>query len=237
MELWYPNAVKKPLTGPAWSDRKGTRIIGFVPHVQVGHNSLRDYFSNTKNEASSHLWLSYTGVFEQYIPFDLAAWTQAAGNKAWVTCECEGFPNEPYTDQQLNRLAEFFKWGATNFGWKLQITDNPNVGGLGTHVMGGTAWGGHSCPGTIRAGQRLEVLRRAQAGGVTPTGGVSMPLNPDDKKWLLSPEFMFPVYNGVWKYPSPVNDKETMESVMKTLVTTLVSIDKKLSEILDNVRK
>ncbi len=145
MQIWYPKAIRKPLSAPAHSDRKGTKIIGFVPHVQVGHNSLQRYFSDLRNEASSHLWVSYKGVLEQYVTFDRAAWTQSAGNRAWVTCECEGYPNEPYTNEQLDVLAEFFAWGSKEFSWPLQITNNSSTGGLGTHVMGGISWGGHSC--------------------------------------------------------------------------------------------
>lgn len=231
MELWYPQATKRLLTEPSWSDRGGTKIIGFVPHVQVGHNSLHRYFSNRSNQVSSHLWLSYSGVLEQYMPFSVAAWSQAAGNKAWVTCECEGFPGEKYTDAQINRLAEFFKWGANNFGWKLQITDTPSVGGLGTHVMGGAAWGGHSCPGPLRAGQRIDILRKAQASAPVPTGEVSE-LNADDKKWLLSPEFMFHLWDGVWKYPSPTGQNENMIDYLRDLITRLEKVETQLNEVL-----
>ena len=49
--------------------------------------------------------------------------------------------------------------------------NSPSTGGLGTHSMGGAAWGGHACPGDVRAAQRGEVIRRAQAirgGGSAP---------------------------------------------------------------------
>jgi hypothetical protein len=39
-----------------------------------------------------------------------------------------------------------------------------NVKGYGTHVTGGAAWGGHTCPGPgPRAGQRYEIISRAKA--------------------------------------------------------------------------
>jgi hypothetical protein len=232
------------LTGPAYSERKGTKIIGFVPHVQVGHNSLRAYFSDTQNQASSHLWVSYKGVLEQYVPFDKAAWTQAAGNKAWVTCECEGFPNEPYTDEQLNVLAEFFAWGAKEFGWALRITDSPNMGGLGTHVMGGSAWGGHSCPGTIRAGQRLEILRRTQSIGIPAVEHTEkvpdMSLTDDDKKWLssllFSDAFRLPIVHAGWQYPAPNQDvmtPETVHEVLRFVMDRLTDIEAQLKKLLN----
>jgi len=44
------------------------------------------------------------------------------------------------------------------------ITDTPGGRGIGTHVMGGAAYGGHTCPGPgPRAGQRAAIIARAQA--------------------------------------------------------------------------
>ena len=46
----------------------------------------------------------------------------------------------------------------------MQVTNSVDVKGYGTHVMGGGAWGGHTCPGPgPRAGQRREIIRRAEA--------------------------------------------------------------------------
>ncbi|MCK9896986.1 N-acetylmuramoyl-L-alanine amidase [Frankia sp. AgB32] len=136
---------------------------GLVPHVQVGTGSLFGWFDNPESQVSSHLWLSRTGEFEGYVPLDQKAWAQAAGNPYWISCECEGFPSEDYTPIQVQRLGELFAWGVREFGWKAEITDSPNGYGLGTHRMGGAAWGGHECPGPIRAGRRADILAAAAA--------------------------------------------------------------------------
>jgi hypothetical protein len=131
---------------------------GFIPHVQVGNGSLFGYFNNPSSKVSAHLWLSKGGRFEQYVPFNRKAWAQAAGNPYWISCECEGFDTEDYTSVQVRRLGEFYAWGVREFGWRTEVTDSVNGHGIGTHRMGGRAWGGHSCPGVIRANRRRDIL-------------------------------------------------------------------------------
>nr|WP_232291877.1 N-acetylmuramoyl-L-alanine amidase [Frankia sp. QA3] len=138
-----------------------TPILGLIPHVQVGTGSLFSWFNNPASKVSAHLWLSRTGAIEQYVPFDRRAWAEAAGNPYWISCECEGYDTEDYTPIQIVRLAELFRWGMHEFGWEPRITDSPARGGLGTHRMGGALWGGHSCPGDIRANRRRDILARA----------------------------------------------------------------------------
>jgi hypothetical protein len=134
---------------------------GLIPHVQVGNGSLFNSFNNPENEVSSHLWLSKDGRFEQYVPFDVKAWAQVSGNPYWISCECEGFPEENYTPIQVQRLGELFAWGMRELGWRPEITDSTNGYGIGTHRMGGVDWGNHSCPGVIRADRRGDILALA----------------------------------------------------------------------------
>jgi hypothetical protein len=159
----YPPAVYRPVVNQSGGLVQPTR--GFIPHVQVGNNSLFGRFNNPANQVSSHLWLSKSGVFEQYVPFDRKAWAQAAGNPYWISCECEGFPTENYTPIQVRRLGEFYAWGMRQFGWRAEVTDSVNGYGIGTHRMGGAAWGGHDCPGSLRAGRRRDLLAVALGGG------------------------------------------------------------------------
>lgn len=95
---------------------------------------------------NSHLWLSRTGEFDQYVSFADKAWAQAASNPYWISVECAGKDTDDYTPIQIQRLGEFFAWGMRAFGWPPEITDSPAGHGIGTHRMGGAAWGGHSCP-------------------------------------------------------------------------------------------
>ncbi len=155
----YPAAAYRAVVNQAGGLVLPTR--GFIPHVQVGNGSLFGYFNNPSSGVSAHLWLSKDGRFEQYVPFDRRAWAQAAGNPYWISCECEGYPTEDYTAAQVQRLGEFYAWGMREFGWRAEVTDSTSGYGIGTHRMGGAAWGGHSCPGVIRANRRRDILAAA----------------------------------------------------------------------------
>jgi hypothetical protein len=159
----YPPARLRPVQNTSGTMIQPTR--GLIAHVQVGTGSLFGWFDNAASQVSSHLWLSRDGDFEQYVPFDQRAWAQAAGNPYWISCECEGYDTEDYTPVQITRLAELFGWGMREFGWKGEIADSPNGYGLGTHRMGGQAWGGHTCPGDLRAARRGDILALALGNG------------------------------------------------------------------------
>lgn len=148
---------------------------GLVFHVNAGNGNAFDWFTNpAAPTASSHFQLMKTGELIQGVPMDTVAWCQVAGSSTWHSIETEGWPNEPLTEAALDKLARLYAWGNRNCGWALQQADSPDGYGLGTHEMGGQAWGGHACPGPARSAQRGEVLRRAAtyAGGVVqgPTG-------------------------------------------------------------------
>ena len=153
---WMPGTVREPVdshSGPMDEHR------GLVLHVQVGNGDCYGEFSNPNNQASSTWWIRKDGAIFQYVDSDLAAWTEAAGNFTWDSVETEGIPSEPLTDAQVQSLARIFVWGHQQYGWPLVLTDDPAVGGLGWHGMGGEAWGGHfGCPGDLRKAQRAAAL-------------------------------------------------------------------------------
>ncbi|MBL7497528.1 N-acetylmuramoyl-L-alanine amidase [Frankia sp. CNm7] len=182
----YPPAAWRPVRNTS-----GTMVLptrGLIPHVQQGNGSLFGWFNNPASEVSSHLWVSKGGTVEQYVELDRKAWAQADGNPYWISVECEGYDTEDYTPIQVQRLAELYAWGIAEFGWKAEITDSVNGYGIGTHRMGGAAWGAHSCPGSIRADRRSGILQAALAtsGDVTSSSAqqryVNMPtLRPGDR--------------------------------------------------------
>jgi len=148
---------------------------GLVLHVQVGDNSCYGEFSVPANQASSTWWVSKTGVLEQYVDSDNAAWTEAAGNFTWDSVETEGFPTDPLTDAQIATLARLYAWGVETYRWPFLLAETPSETGFGWHGMGGAAWGGHfGCPGDLRKSQRAQILVAAEQllGPVTtqPTG-------------------------------------------------------------------
>ncbi|MBX6387469.1 MAG: N-acetylmuramoyl-L-alanine amidase [Frankia sp.] len=157
----YPGAVWRPVRNWRGSMIQPTR--GLIPHVQQGNGSLYGWFNNSSSQVSSHLWVSRSGLVEQYVELDRRAWAQADGNPYWISVETEGYAHEDYTPIQVQRLGEIFAWGMGEFGWRGEITDSVQGFGIGTHRMGGAAWGGHSCPGDIRANRRRDVLTTALA--------------------------------------------------------------------------
>ncbi len=165
----YPGAVWRPV--PHHSPGLVLPPRGLLPHVQMGRGSLVGWFSDARSGVSSHLWVSRDGQVEQYVSLLDRAWAQSAGNPYWVSCECEGTADEDYTPRQISRLGEIYRWGMAVYGWPAQLTDDPIGHGLGTHSMGGAAWGGHTCPGPLRARRRRDIL--AAAGGRTPPKSVT----------------------------------------------------------------
>jgi hypothetical protein len=131
----------------------------WVLHVAETDGPLRWFRDLKTNLRFSHLWFGKNGEIEQYGDLRRISWAQVNGNKWGWSLETAGHADEPLTDAQLNELAKWHVW----CGAKDEVTDSVNGHGIGTHVMGGAAWGGHECPGKIRAGQRHEIIRRAIA--------------------------------------------------------------------------
>lgn len=178
----YPGAVWRPVRNYTPGGIVApTR--GLIPHVQEGNGSLFGWFDNAASQVSAHLWVSKSGVVEQYVGFADRAWAQAAGNRFWISCECEGRVAEDYTAAQIQRLAEIYRWGMAEFGWRAQVTDDPNGYGLGTHRMGGSSWGGHSCPGDLRAGRRVDILAAARGFPSTPPPSEEDDDMPSPSQW------------------------------------------------------
>lgn len=134
---------------------------GWILHVVVGNGSPFGTFQSARspNRRFSHLWIAKDGHVEQYQKLDRASWAQSSGNTAWWSVETEGFEDEPLTEAQLRALAAWHVWcGAPD-----KIAASPSRRGIGTHKMGGIDWGGHECPGKIRAGQRRQIIDYAAA--------------------------------------------------------------------------
>jgi hypothetical protein len=142
---------------------------GVVMHTMVGQlESAVAWFSNPAAQASAHFGIAQDGRIHQFGPIGKGwvAWAEAAGNYTWYSIEHadNGDPANPLTDAQLTASAQVVECLSAFAGFPLQVTDSVNGRGYGVHVMGGNAWGGHTCPGPgPRAGQRHEVSARAQA--------------------------------------------------------------------------
>ena len=151
-------------------------MTGVIMHTMVGSQAgTISWFNNPAAQASAHFAVAYDGAIHQFGPIGQGwiAWHAGSANVTWYGIEHEdgGDPSRPLTDAQLTASAQLTEMLTGFAGIPLQVTDSPSTGGLGTHSMGGSSWGGHACPGDVRAAQRGEGIRRAQAirgGGSAP---------------------------------------------------------------------
>lgn len=173
---WLPSGARPD--GQTYYGGPLTRSRGVVFHVNAGDGDPYNWWTDPANPsvASAHLQIMATGELVQYVRLDTVAWAQGAGNSDWHSVETQGWPDKPLTGPQFETFARLLAWGHGAWGWPLQVTDTPAGTGLGTHAMGGMAWGGHACPGTIRAAQRPALLDRArQLLNPTPTPAAGRP--------------------------------------------------------------
>lgn len=165
-----------------WSNGEIRPPAGMVVHIAEG--SFQGTISWQRNpvaDVSSYFVVSYAGEIVQMLDLDLMAWTQSAGNAAWVGVENEGFHTDQLTDAQVSANAQIFAWLRSVWpSVPALVTNSPNVGGLGWHGMGGAAWGNHpNCPGPANVALLPEILARATGGGPTP------PAQGDDEMFML----------------------------------------------------
>ena len=151
-------------------------MTGVIMHTMVGTQAgTISWFNNPQAQASAQFGVGFDGAIHQFGPIGQGwiAWHAGAANATWYGIEHEddGDPSRPLTDAQLTASAQLTEMLCGFAGIPLQVTNSPANWGLGTHSMGGSAWGGHACPGDVRAAQRGEVIRRARAirgGGSAP---------------------------------------------------------------------
>jgi hypothetical protein len=181
--------VTGKITGPArieyndpWPCANGNygsgKMQGLVEHTMVGDlPGTVAWFNNPKAQASAHFGVAEDGSVHQFGPVGKGwcAWAQAAGNLAWYSCEFAdgGNTQNPLTQAQITAGAQLLEVLSRFAGFPLAVTDSVAGSGLGTHVMGGAAWGGHTCPGPgPRAGQRAAIVALAKQirAGAAPPG-------------------------------------------------------------------
>lgn len=162
----YPAAVWKG--SPNYSPG-GIAPIGLILHVIVGRIEDADaVFQNAGNQTSAHFGVAKDGRVWQWVDTNNRAYAEVAGNSSYWSVETEGYPTEALTEVQCQKIAELYNWLRTLVPIPYQLANAPGEHGFGTHSMGGAAWGGHQCPGDIRAGQRQHILDLAQ-GSQPPT--------------------------------------------------------------------
>lgn len=154
--------------GPTVNQGGGMREHrGQVLHIAQGsYAGTVAWQRNPGAQVSSHFIVSKAGHIGQMVDTDVTAWTQAAGNGYWLSVENEGSIPAPLTDAQLEANAIIYARGIREYGWPLQLANDPSGRGLGFHAMGshhGFAddWGHADCPGPAIIAQRQQILTRA----------------------------------------------------------------------------
>jgi hypothetical protein len=136
-------------------------------------------FNDPAVQASAHFGIAQDGRIHQFGPLGkgFEAWHAKAANLTWYGIEHADHKDQhnPLTDAQITASAQVVELLSRFAGFPLQVTDDIHGRGYGTHVMGGAAWGGHTCPGPgPRAAQRhvivelAKVIRAAVSGPPPP---------------------------------------------------------------------
>jgi hypothetical protein len=145
------------------------RMQGVLMHTMVTNlPRCIELFNNPAVLASAHFGIAQDGRIHQFGPLGkgFEAWHAKAANLTWYGIEHadNGDQHNPLTDAQITASAQVVELLSRFAGFPLQVTDDVHGSGYGTHVMGGAAWGNHTCPGPgPRAGQRQDIIALAKA--------------------------------------------------------------------------
>lgn len=166
MTGWLDWTTHDDLTASRGNGPFHGHCLGVVLHVNVDEHGTSDAFfaagtGTNPDSVTPNFEVYKDGTTHQYLPVDWQPWCQADGNNTYAAIETAGMPNEPLTDAQVASCAKIMAAYRDQLGIPLSIADKPGQRGLGIHSMGGAAWGGHSCPGAIRANQRQQILDTA----------------------------------------------------------------------------
>jgi len=154
---------------------------GVLMHTMVGNLAgTIASFNDPARQASAHFGISQQGHIHQFGPLGTGweAWHAMAANLTWYGIEHadNGDQHNPLTAEQVTASAQLVECLSAFAGFPLQVTDSTSGHGYGTHVMGGAAWGGHTCPGPgPRAGQRGDIVALARQIRAAATGPQRFP--------------------------------------------------------------
>jgi hypothetical protein len=149
-------------------EASGDAMSGTVMHTMVGNlPGTVGWFNNKAAQVSAHFGIAQDGSVWQFGPIGQGwcAWAEMQGNSGWYSIEHadDGNTQNPLTPEQIVSSAQILECLSAFAGFPLQVTDSVDVEGYGTHVMGGVAWGGHTCPGPgPRAAQRAAIVELAR---------------------------------------------------------------------------
>lgn len=140
----YPGATWRPIDTKYLPNRHMTAYNRVNLHVAVSEASSIHSVFNRLGAASSHFYVRKNGTVEQYIDTAYQAEADLEGNDATISIETQGGvhdpDNEPWTNEQIEALAQIYAWAVKTHGIPLQVastskTDNTSRG-LSWHRLG-----------------------------------------------------------------------------------------------------
>lgn len=165
-DIWLANAKHYNLTATrGWGDISN-RLLGAVLHVNESELGTPDSFwsagtDRNPDSVCPNVQVYKNGDIHQMLPLNWGPWCQRSGDFTYGAMETAGFTTQALTEPQLASLAYVMRVYHEELGVPLLLANQPGQPGIGTHAMGGEAWGGHPCPGTIRTAQRARILELA----------------------------------------------------------------------------
>ena len=180
--------------------------IGTVHHVIVGSaDSALATFKNPANQVSAHFIVcgpgdsSPDGIIWQLLDTADICYAQGAGNyppTAYIGIETSGQPSTAMTAAQCEALAQIDAWASLTHAFPLIGPVAHGTPGVAAHCNpNGTAdpaWGGHTCPGSVRLAQIPPIVARALQ-IATPTPPPAPVTNQGVKMLARTPDG-----NGYW---------------------------------------
>jgi hypothetical protein len=141
--------------------------MGGVLHVNDSEAGTSWDFYNSEpprnpDQVTPNIQVNNDGTGFQMLPLNWEPWTQRDGNGWGFSIECQGIPNEPMPVPMVRTIAHIMYDANKLLQIPFVLTDDVNKPGFGVHYMGGAAWGGHPCPGPLRAAQRVTILNLAK---------------------------------------------------------------------------
>jgi hypothetical protein len=203
---WFPGAIRKEVTRHR---TPMSRYRGHCLHIAVSEGaSLFNYF-NTPGNPTSHFYVRYSGVVEQYVDTRFIAPAQLEGNPTMIGTETQGGTTNlntvGWTAAQLETIARLNAWLHETHGIPLvKMPDSlPSSTGIGYHRLGINPWrvdGGElwsksnakECPGDLRITQVPGTITRATE--IVQGGPVALTQEDADlvAKTLLAKTFEVP---------------------------------------------